>query len=185
HGTNRATGREAEHSTLFPRDAGAREGPHNERATVPRSAAPPEPERTAPARRRRLPPPEAKMFRRETMRRIANWTRGCGMLVLLVAVFGCGGGNVPLPDLSGALMDTAGLVERGEYLVRNAAVCGHCHAEDPQRDPDGPLSGGMTFRNWRLGAIRAANLTPDSATGLGRRGAEEIMSRTRPRAKRE
>ena len=103
----------------------------------------------------------------------------CGGIVLAMlaslAAAGCGGGNVPLPDLSAALIgDTTGLVEEGEYLVRNAAVCG-CHAADPQRDPDGPLSGGMEFRNWRLGTIRAANLTPDSATGLGVWSEAEIV----------
>lgn len=84
----------------------------------------------------------------------------------------CGGGSVPMPGLPDyALGDTAGLVERGEYIVRDVAVCGHCHAADPQRDPDGALSGGYEFSNWRLGTIRAPNLTPDSATGLlGRAG---------------
>ncbi len=85
----------------------------------------------------------------------------------LVAVTACGSGHVALPDLSPAAVgDTAGLAGRGEYIVRNAAVCGGCHAADA-RNPDGPLSGGHEFRDWRLGRIRAANLTPDSATGLG------------------
>lgn len=87
--------------------------------------------------------------------------------LLIIALSACGGGNVPLPSLAPSdIGDTTGLVARGEYLVRDVAVCGHCHAKDP-RDPDGPLSGGYAFRNWRLGTIRAANLTPDSATGLG------------------
>lgn len=75
--------------------------------------------------------------------------------------------SASLPALKPAVVgDTAGLVERGEYIVRSAAVCGHCHAADPA-EPDGPLSGGLAFRNWRLGTVRAANLTPDPATGLG------------------
>lgn len=103
----------------------------------------------------------------------AGWT----LAALLVPLAGgCGGGNVPLPDLSAATIgDTAGLAERGRYLVRDVAVCGHCHAADPQRDPDGPLSGGLAFRNWRLGTIRAANLTPDSATGLGGWSEAEVV----------
>jgi mono/diheme cytochrome c family protein len=56
-------------------------------------------------------------------------------------------------------------VARGEYIVRNAAVCGGCHAAG--QDPDGPLSGGREFRDWRIGVARAANLTPDPETGLG------------------
>ena len=73
----------------------------------------------------------------------------------------------PLPGLDPAVTgDTAGLTARGEYIVRNVAVCGHCHAADPA-EPDGPLSGGLAFRNWRLGTVRAANLTSDAVTGLG------------------
>jgi mono/diheme cytochrome c family protein len=87
----------------------------------------------------------------------------------------CGGGNVPLPQLlPSTIRDTAGLVARGEYIVRSVAVCGHCHAESP-KDPDGPLSGGMTFSNWRLGKVRGSNLTPDSATGLGAWSDAEIV----------
>lgn len=74
--------------------------------------------------------------------------------------------------------DTTGLVTRGEYIVRSVAVCGHCHAQDP-RNPDGPLSGGMAFRNWRLGTVRASNLTSDPATGLGAWSEAEIMRAVR------
>jgi mono/diheme cytochrome c family protein len=85
-----------------------------------------------------------------------------------VLVVTCGGGTVALPDLQPAATgDTTGLVARGEYVVRTVAVCGHCHAADPQEDPDGPLSGGMAFSGWRLGTMRASNITPDSATGIG------------------
>ncbi len=101
------------------------------------------------------------------LRRAAG-AAGWAAVLLLPGVAACGGGGVPLPDVSpSAVGDTAGLVERGEYLVRNVSACGHCHAADPRRDPDGPLRGGLAFRNWRLGTIRASNLTPDSATGLG------------------
>jgi mono/diheme cytochrome c family protein len=94
---------------------------------------------------------------------------------LALALTACGGGHVPLPQLAPSTVgDTTGLVARGEYLVRSVAVCGHCHAQDP-RDPDGPLSGGFAFRNWRLGTVRAANLTPDSATGLGAWSDAEIV----------
>lgn len=90
-------------------------------------------------------------------------------------VAACGGGHVPLPQLSTSTAgDTAGLVARGEYLVRNVSVCGHCHAADP-RNPDGPLSGGLAFTDWRLGTIHAANLTPDAATGLGSWSEAEIV----------
>ncbi len=87
--------------------------------------------------------------------------------LLLAAAGGCGGG-VALPELSpSAVGDTAGLLARGAYIVRDAAVCGGCHAADPGHAPDGDLSGGLEFKDWRLGTIRAFNLTPDSATGIG------------------
>ncbi|HET7320894.1 MAG TPA: cytochrome c [Longimicrobiaceae bacterium] len=110
------------------------------------------------------------------------------LFVALVAPFtvACGGGNVPLPDLSpSAVGDTTGLVARGEYLVRSVAVCGHCHAADPEHDPDGPLSGGLAFHDWRLGTIRASNLTPDSATGIGAWSEAEIVRAIRTGEDRE
>ncbi|MGQ0814869.1 MAG: c-type cytochrome [Gemmatimonadota bacterium] len=97
------------------------------------------------------------------------------LIFLLSACFTCGGGDVPLPELTPSTIgDTAGLVARGEYIVRNLAVCGHCHAADP-KNPDGVLSGGLAFENWRLGTIRASNLTADSATGLGSWSEQEIV----------
>ena len=98
-----------------------------------------------------------------------------GALLALLTALGCGGGDVPLPDLPTSLVrDTSGLVARGEYLVRSVAVCGRCHAEDPEQ-PDGPLIGGHEFTGWRLGTIAAANLTPDPATGLGNWSEAEIV----------
>ncbi|MGH7449525.1 MAG: c-type cytochrome, partial [Longimicrobiales bacterium] len=101
----------------------------------------------------------------------------CAAAALTVA--SCGGGRAPLPELIPAVIgDTGGLVERGEYLVRSVANCGHCHAADPE-DSDGPLSGGLAFRNWRLGTVRASNLTPDPATGLGTWNDAEIVRAVR------
>ena len=96
----------------------------------------------------------------------------------LLSLTACSSSAV-LPDLTPAVTGgMAGLIERGEYIVRSVAVCGHCHATDPA-DPDGPLSGGLTFRNWRLGAVRAANLTPDPVTGLGAWTDAEIVRAVR------
>lgn len=109
----------------------------------------------------------------------------CGGALATLLLASCGGGHVPLPDLSASSIgDTAGLVQRGEYIVRNVAVCGHCHAAAP-RNADGPLSGGMAFRNWRLGTIRASNLTPDPETGLGRWTDAEIVRAIRSGEDRE
>ncbi|HEX2091932.1 MAG TPA: hypothetical protein VHG28_05995 [Longimicrobiaceae bacterium] len=126
------------------------------------------------------------LAREVRMSRTCRWSRELVAVLLAPALAACGGGSVPLPDLSlSTVGDTAGLVERGEYLVRSVSVCGHCHAADPQRDPDGPLSGGFAFRNWRLGTIRAANLTPDSATGLGAWSEAEIVRAIRTGEDRE
>ena len=76
-----------------------------------------------------------------------------------------------LPERSAGAAEAT---RRGEYLVRTVSVCGHCHAEDVS-DPDGPLSGGHAFESWRFGTYRAANLTPDSATGLGTWSVGEIV----------
>jgi mono/diheme cytochrome c family protein len=63
---------------------------------------------------------------------------------------------------------------RGEAIVRNVAVCGGCHAAD-SKEPDGPLSGGNEFRDWRIGVARASNLTSDPETGLGAWSEGEIV----------
>jgi cytochrome c553 len=104
------------------------------------------------------------------------------MLALLGT--GCGARRVPLPQLAETAPGKAN-VARGEYLVRTVAVCGHCHAADPKRDPDGVLSGGMEFRNWRLGTARAANLTSDVETGLGAWTEAEIVRALRNGQRRD
>ena len=77
--------------------------------------------------------------------------------------------SAPLPLLSrvepGTAADSRSTLARGEYIVRNLAACGGCHGEN--NNPDGPLSGGAEFKDWRLGTIRASNITGDSATGVG------------------
>jgi mono/diheme cytochrome c family protein len=100
-----------------------------------------------------------------------------GALVLCLSItLSCGHTQVPLPSLPASLPnDTTMLVARGEYIVRNVAVCGQCHAADPKDNVDGPLSGGKEFQDWRLGTSRAANLTSDAATGLGTWSDAEIV----------
>jgi mono/diheme cytochrome c family protein len=98
--------------------------------------------------------------------------------VALVAVvaMACAHGQqqVPLPVPPAASSDAQSDVARGEYIVRNVAVCGGCHAAEEGK-PDGPLSGGHEFRDWRIGTARASNLTPDNATGLGTWTEAEIV----------
>jgi mono/diheme cytochrome c family protein len=93
-------------------------------------------------------------------------------LVISVLVIGCGHSQVPLPATPPTVASTAA-ADRGEYIVRSVAVCGSCHA-DP-KNPDGPLSGGMPFSNWRIGTARAANLTSDPEMGLGSWSEAEIV----------
>ncbi|HUP49080.1 MAG TPA: hypothetical protein VNA04_09865 [Thermoanaerobaculia bacterium] len=92
------------------------------------------------------------------------------LAALLIIPLSCRHADVALPVAPQAVAPA-----RGESIVRDAAVCGHCHAADPKRDPDGPLSGGMEFRNWRIGTVRATNLTSDPETGLGRWSEAEIV----------
>jgi mono/diheme cytochrome c family protein len=96
------------------------------------------------------------------------------LVASMLLALGCGHAQVPLPAMADAAAPDTEAVARGQYIVRDVAVCGHCHAADPKKDPDGPLSGGMEFRNWRLGIARASNLTPD-ATGLGSWSDAEIV----------
>ena len=71
----------------------------------------------------------------------------------------CHRGAAPVPAVnSAAIEDPATLVERGEYIVRNVAVCGGCHGVD--HNADGPLSGGMD----RF-ALRCANLLAGNEEG--------------------
>ena len=82
------------------------------------------------------------------------------------SVVACHHGSAPLPSLAGvAVGDTTTLVARGEYIVRTVAACGGCHGAENAED--GPLSGGAEFKDWRLGTVRASNLTSDVSTGIG------------------
>ena len=94
-------------------------------------------------------------------------------VVSLFVFLACSHAQVPLPSLApspGGDVSAA----RGEYIVRSVAVCGSCHAAD-EHNPDGALSGGREFRDWRIGVARASNLTPDAETGLGTWSEAEIV----------
>ncbi len=93
-------------------------------------------------------------------------------LLSTFVVLSCSHSRVPLPVLSQS--QTAISAARGEEIVRSVAVCGQCHAADPKQ-PDGALSGGKEFRNWRIGVSRASNLTSDPETGIGIWSEAEIV----------
>ena len=84
--------------------------------------------------------------------------------------------EAPTPDLR-ATSDSA-TIERGRYLAYSAAGCAYCHLPkadwarlDAGETP--PLSGNHVFP-VPFGELRSPNLTPDSATGIGRRSDGEI-----------
>jgi mono/diheme cytochrome c family protein len=97
------------------------------------------------------------------------------LVAWVLTTLSCRHAQIPLPSEPEATRSNTPLTARGEYIVRNVAVCGECHAADPQHNVDGPLSGGMEFRNWRIGTARAANLTSDGETGLGMWSEAEIV----------
>lgn len=80
--------------------------------------------------------------------------------------------DVEGPDLK-ASTDSA-VIARGEYLVRGPAHCSGCHVGSNQelaRVDAGellPMTGGLVMFDGPLGKLVTANLTPDSATGIGR-----------------
>lgn len=82
--------------------------------------------------------------------------------------------SVALPAIH-ASTDSA-VVARGEYLVRAVGHCSGCHTKLLGKTPDhtGPLSGGTEFNAGPFGLFYAANLTADSATGLGSASDGEI-----------
>lgn len=72
--------------------------------------------------------------------------------------------------------DTMDMVEYGKYLV-NAADCADCHTEmsDGKYIKSMMLAGGVPFK-MSGGIARSANITPDSATGIGKWSVKEFVS---------
>ena len=101
-----------------------------------------------------------------------------------LAMLSCRHTQVPLPSVPSAPGDTAVSAARGEYIVRTVGVCGGCHAAD-EKNPDGALSGGHPFRDWRLGIARGSNLTSDPETGLGNWSEAEIVRALRNGERRD
>jgi mono/diheme cytochrome c family protein len=76
----------------------------------------------------------------------------------------------PYPNV--AASSDSGVIERGRYIVRDAAPCAACHGDPTQRaayaqGADVPLSGGFLF-DIPPGKVYSRNLTPDDETGLGK-----------------
>ena len=114
------------------------------------------------------------------------WRLVAGLLLLLVLAAGAGLLLIevrwqrrfegPYPAIA-ASSDPA-VVAKGEYLVNGAAACAYCHVPREQWDRLArgerlPLTGHHLFR-LPFGEIYSANLTPDPATGIGRRSDAEL-----------
>ncbi len=67
----------------------------------------------------------------------------------------------------------AQLKSRGAYLTKNVAACGACHGAKAG-DPQSELSGGRLMRD-SFGQVRAANITPDRETGIGKWNVGAVM----------
>src|SRR5438876_837604 len=71
------------------------------------------------------------------------------------------------------------VIARGRYLVTGPAYCTACHGQldpttkSPVLETEPPLIGGLAFRP-PIGTIYARNITPDTATGIGRYTDPEI-----------
>lgn len=111
----------------------------------------------------------------KTLVKILKWT-GIILVVLLVGLYAFiqltwdKKYEAPYPDIH-ASKDSA-LIARGRYLAFGPAHCGTCHVpmdkiEAVENGLQIPLSGGWEFA-IDPGTFRAPNLTPDTATGIGR-----------------
>jgi len=109
------------------------------------------------------------------IRKILKWT-GITFVALVAVVVATVAArwdrtfDAPLPELK-ASSDPA-VIARGRYLAFGPAHCSDCHAGLESRavlaqGGTPPLSGGMVF-DIPPGVIRVPNITPDSATGIGK-----------------
>jgi mono/diheme cytochrome c family protein len=87
-----------------------------------------------------------------------------------------GGTKVALADYRGtkptgvpAALETASLIERGEYLAK-AADCVACHTK-----PGGKESAGGLGFNLPFGTLYSTNITPDKETGIGNYSDQEFL----------
>lgn len=84
--------------------------------------------------------------------------------------------DAPYPAIHATTDPT--LIERGRYLAYGPAACAYCHVPKSEwpaldRGETPPLSGAHEFP-LPFGTFYSANLTPDRATGIGRRSDGEL-----------
>lgn len=73
----------------------------------------------------------------------------------------------------GAPVQADDLVERGAYLMNTIVACGNCHTTMGPNGPGPELAGGQAIATPLFTAY-AANITPDSETGIGEWSDAEI-----------
>jgi len=115
------------------------------------------------------------------IRKVLFWLGAAGLLVIAVLAITISVRwdrrfQAPYPKL--AASRDAAVIARGRYLAYGPAHCSDCHtAPDDyaslQTGISPSLGGGVEFP-IALGTIRVPNLTPDSATGIGRRSDGDI-----------
>jgi len=109
------------------------------------------------------------------IRKILKWT-GVTIVALVAVVVATVAArwdrtfDAPLPELKASTDPT--VIARGRYLAFGPAHCSDCHAGLESRavlaqGATPPLTGGMVF-DIPPGVIRVPNITPDSATGIGK-----------------
>lgn len=84
--------------------------------------------------------------------------------------------EAPYPETR-ATADSS-VIREGAYLAYGPAHCAYCHTQPDQMaridaGEEPPLSGGFPFQ-LPFGTVYTPNLTPDSATGIGRRSDAEL-----------
>lgn len=116
------------------------------------------------------------------IKKILKWT-GIVLLVLIAGISVTVAArqhlhyDAPYPNIK-ASQDSA-TITHGKHLVLGAAHCVACHSTSKNADSlvragaDVPLSGGYQFK-FALGTFYTSNITPDSATGIGRYSDREL-----------
>jgi hypothetical protein len=102
-------------------------------------------------------------------------------LAIPVSVFG------PLPAndyTANAKPDTADKVKYGEYLI-SIAGCGGCHTPEKGRPEEGKPFAGGNESNVPGFKVQSANITPDSATGIGAWTEEVFIAKFRNNSSKE
>ncbi len=119
---------------------------------------------------------------------------GLAVIFVIAGAAGTAGctGKYLRPTTDEVVERTEARVNRGQYLVDNAAACGACHTGRPSGDllegesTELYLAGGNTFEEESLGAkLWVPNLTPDEETGIGSWTDDELMRGIRDGVTRE